>query len=90
MGNRPASSSLLRPWQKTKKTVHKDQWPFILATSKLQNTSSIFGKPLNSRTGHVWHNAASVLIEKMNALGCPLWVKSGLMQCSNACPLYPQ
>src|ERR1044071_2718493 len=22
--------------------------------------------------------------------GCPLWVKSRLMQCSNACPLYPQ
>ena len=21
---------------------------------------------------------------------CPLWVKSRLMQCSSACPLYPQ
>src|SRR5262249_36782951 len=23
-------------------------------------------------------------------VGCPLWVKSGLMQCNKACPLYPR
>jgi hypothetical protein len=23
-------------------------------------------------------------------LPCPLWVKSGLMRCSNPCPLYPR